>query len=243
MATHENLWLRSERQGTRGPKPSFSREALTEAAIRIADAEGIEAISMRRLALELGAGTMSLYRYVSGKDDVIELMIDTAVDGYIPEGTVMSGDWVTDMRDLAQRSRQTMLRHPWLAPLAANRQQTGPNRFRLMEETLAIFDGLGLSPDRMLTVVGSVIAYVNGFVQSELAYAEAMRRTGLDMRQWMALHTPFIESMLATGRFPRFARMTAEAGRELVGSDARFLYGLDRLLDGLKSDMPPRPPA
>ncbi|MEV0967367.1 TetR/AcrR family transcriptional regulator [Microtetraspora glauca] len=233
----ENLWMRPERP-SRGPQPSFSRAALTEAAIRVADAEGLEAISMRRLAAEIGAGTMSLYRYVSGKDDVIELMVDAVVADYLPEGTALSGDWRADLGAMARQARRTVLRHPWLAPLAASRQGASPNRLRLLEASLRMVDGLGLGVDEMLTLIGAVFAYVNGFVQSELAEAEALRRTGLDLKGWTALQAPFMMAAIASGDFPMVARMATEGGRAYADIEERFEYGLERLLNGLATDLP-----
>ncbi|MCT9929546.1 TetR/AcrR family transcriptional regulator [Planotetraspora sp. A-T 1434] len=237
MKTRENLWMRPERPA-RGPKPSFSRSRLTEAAIQIADSEGLDAISMRRLATEIDAGTMSLYRYVSGKDDVIELMIDAVVADYLPVDTALSGDWMTDLRALARHARQTMLRHPWLAPLAATRQQASPNRVRLLDTSLRMVDGLGLGVNEMLTIIGTVFAYVHGFVQSELADAEALRRTGLDLMQWMTLQVPFLQSVVGSGQYPMVARMLTEGGQEYTDIDDRFDYGLERLLEGIAARLP-----
>ncbi|WP_169949394.1 TetR/AcrR family transcriptional regulator [Microbispora sp. H11081] len=239
MQDHENLWTRPEHPA-RGPRPSFSRAALTEAAIRIADAEGLEAISMRRLAADLGAGTMSLYRYVTGKDEVFDLMIDTAVGEYLPEDRQPPGDWAEGLRLLAWQARRTMLRHPWLASLAAGRPQAGPNSARLMETALGMLDGLGLTVDEMLTLVGAVFAYVHGHIQSELAEVEATRRLGLTLAQRLARHLSYIQSLIATGNYPMLERVTKEAGREYTTADDRFAYGLDRLLGGIAASLPAR---
>ncbi len=220
----------------RGPRPSFSRAQLTEAAIRVADAEGLKAISMRRVATEIGSGTMSLYRYVSGKDDLIDLMLDAVAVEYMP--AEVSGDWRADLRGLAVRTRQVMLRHPWIAPLTVGRQAAGPNRIRLMETGLRMVDGLGISIDGMLTITGTVMAFVSGFVSAEVAEVEASRLTGMDVTEWMARQAPFIQSLLETGEYPLFSRMTQEAGRRYVSWDERFAYGLDRLLDGVAARLP-----
>ncbi|MEU8172489.1 TetR/AcrR family transcriptional regulator [Microbispora hainanensis] len=236
MTGHENLWMRPERPA-RGPRPSFSRAALADAAIRIADAEGLEAISMRRLAADLGAGTMSLYRYVTSKDEVLDLMVDAAVREYLPEDQQPPDDWVEGLRLLAWQARRTMLRHVWLAPLAAARPQVGPNSARLTETALGLLDGLGLSIDEMLTFVGAVFAYVNGYTQGELVEIEATRRSGMTLAQRLAQHISYIQSLIATGEFPMLERMTKEAGRHFMSSDDRFAYGLDRLLDGLAASL------
>ncbi|MFG1875974.1 TetR/AcrR family transcriptional regulator C-terminal domain-containing protein [Sphaerisporangium sp. NPDC049003] len=141
------------------------------------------------------------------------------------------------MRGLAVRSRQAIRAHPWLAPLAAARQAAGPNQIRLMETALGMVDGLGLGIDGMLTMVGTVAAYVNGFVASELAEAEALRRTGLDLGQWMAMQVPYIQSVIQSGDYPLFTRMTVEGGRTYTDPEERFAYGLDRLLDGIAASL------
>ncbi|WP_432923983.1 TetR/AcrR family transcriptional regulator [Microbispora sp. CA-135349] len=238
MTGHENLWMRPERPA-RGPRPSFSRAALAQVAIGIADAEGLEAISMRRLAADLGAGTMSLYRYVTGKDEVFDLMLDTVVREYLPEDRPPPDDWADGLRLLAWQARRTMLRHPWLAPLAAGRVQVGPNSARLTETALGMLDGLGLSVDEMLALVGAVFAYVNGYVQSELAEGEALRRSGLTLAERLAQHLSYIQSLIATGGYPMLERVTKEGGRQYTAADDRFAYGLDRLLDGIAAALPP----
>jgi AcrR family transcriptional regulator len=238
-----NVWMRPER-GSRGPRPAFSRAQMTRAAIRVADAEGLEAMSMRRIAAEIGAGTMSLYRYISGKDDLIDLMLDEVALEYLPGDTPLTGDWRTDLRRLAVNSRATMLRHPWMASLSLIRRTGGPNRIALTEKALRIVDGLGLSVDAMLTIIGAVSAYVAGHVQSELSEFEAARRSGLTLVEFMNRQLPFIQSIIATGDYPLFTRMIAEAGTELRTPDDRFTYGLDRLLDGIAAHLPDqeRPP-
>lgn len=237
MTARRNVWMRPERPA-RGPRPSFSRAQLTEAAIRIADAEGLEAITMRRVAAEIGAGTMSLYRYIDGKDDLIDLMVDAVADEFVPDDLAITGDWRANLRAMAEQMRAAMLRHPWLAPLTPGRQNSGPNRIRATERTLRMLDGLGLGMDRMLAIIGTVVAYVSGFVQSEIAEAEALRRTGVDFAEWTAMQAPYLMSVIQSGEYPLFTRMLTEAGKELTGSDERFAFGLDCLLDGIARTLP-----
>ncbi|MFC0860824.1 TetR/AcrR family transcriptional regulator [Sphaerimonospora cavernae] len=233
----QNVWMRPER-ASRGPRPGFSRAQMTEVAIRVADAEGLEAISMRRIAAEIGSGTMSLYRYISGKDDLIDLMVDAVAVEYVPSEESLTGGWRTDLRGLAVHTRAAMLRHPWTAPLSVARHNSGPNGIASMEKALRMVDGLGLSIDGMMTVIGAVAAYVSGFVQAELAQAEALRRSGLTLAEWMAGQLPFIQSVIAGGDYPLFTRMISEGGQDLVDSEDRFAYGLDRLLDGIAARLP-----
>lgn len=233
MKERENLWLRPEHPA-RGPRLRFSRAEMTQAAIAIADAEGLAALSMRRLAAGLGAGPMSPYSYITGKDELIELMVDAVTAEFLrPEGTA-PGDWRAEVRALADRMRSAMHRHAWLAELGLRRQAASPNRIRLFEQVLEVLDALGMSMDEMLTTMSMIFVHVHGFVQIELADQEAQRRTGLDLTEWMRRQVPYIESVISSGDHPMFTRMTVEAGRTLTGFDERWEYGLERLLDSIQ---------
>jgi Tetracyclin repressor-like, C-terminal domain len=98
-----------------------------------------------------------------------------------------------------------------------------------------VLDALGLSMDEMLTTMSMIVVHVHGFVQIELADQETERRTGLDLEQWMRQQVPYIESVIGSGDYPMFSRMTAEAGRSLTGFDKRWEYVLDRLLRSIES--------
>lgn len=128
---HTVSWNRPER-AAKGPSPSRTRAEITSAAVAIADAEGIEALSMRRVAKELGTGTASLHRYLASKDDLLDLMLDAvAAEGGGPPAP--SGDWRSDLRGLAHRSQAAFPRHPWMTSLAAGRPSLGPNIPRSIE--------------------------------------------------------------------------------------------------------------
>ena len=122
-AEHVSIWSIPERQG-RGPRPAYSRVQITEAAIRIADADGLEAASMRRIAAELGTAAMSLYRYVPSRGDLIELMADHVLAEMDIPGRP-SGDWRADLTLIADGPRAMWLRHPWLAGLDGTRALLG----------------------------------------------------------------------------------------------------------------------
>src|SRR6266498_4621044 len=120
MEASGSIWMRPQKRHSRGPDPTYSRDQITAAAITIADAEGLEAVSMRRIAREVGAGAMSLYRYLDSKDELVELMMD-AVEAEDPLPDKPSGEWRADLRRIAERARGILERHPWLATLAATR--------------------------------------------------------------------------------------------------------------------------
>ena len=141
------VWMLPDRPG-RGPKPAHSREQITTAAIRIADAEGLDAVTMRRVAAEVGSGTMTLYRYVPTKDHLLDLMID-ATEGEVVFPDARAGDWRAGLRAVAWMQRDRLLRHPWLASLEAGRPAFGPNSLRNVEQGFGMLDGLELDIDQI----------------------------------------------------------------------------------------------
>jgi AcrR family transcriptional regulator len=231
------IWNRPER-AARGPVPSLSRHEIASAAVRLADARGLEAVSMRSLAVELGVGAASLYRYVARKDEVVELMVDAVMgdDLHFEVGS----DWREDLRSFAHGLRAMTLRHPWMAVPSARLRNFGPNEAQRYEEVLGAIDGLGLDIDDMLVMVETLGAYVRGRVLEELSEQEAVRRSGMDQQEWMQTQMPFIESLIDSGRFPLLTRVVfdARAPHDPDGLQHGFDLGLERVLDGLATMLP-----
>src|SRR5262245_32195265 len=119
------IWTRMEREPRAG-RPTLSREQIVRAAIEIADAEGIEALSMRRVAAKLRAGTMSLYWHVPSKDDLLDLVRD-AIMGEVKLPSTPSGGWRADLRLVAYQTRAELLRHPWYGEIIGDLPSLGPN--------------------------------------------------------------------------------------------------------------------
>jgi len=242
-ARRESIWMRPARKA-RGPQPGYSREEMASAAVRIADAEGLEAVSMRRVASEIDAAAASLYRYVDGKDELLELMVDSVLAAQPPAST---GVWRTDLRALAYAVRETTLRHPWMAPLSAFRPSLGPNSLLWMERSIRTVEGLPLCLDEKLAAVGAVMTFVRGSVANELAEREAAARSGLNVDQWMAAQGPYGRAIIEGGAYPALARVMIEAqGPHAPDRHERaFEFGLDLVLDGLAAvaspDLPRRP--
>ncbi|WP_433520647.1 TetR/AcrR family transcriptional regulator [Nocardia pseudovaccinii] len=224
------VWSRSER-ATRGPKPAHSRAEIAAACVSLADAEGLDAVSMRRVASKMGTGTTSLYRYVRSKDDLFDLMVDQVL-GSEPLPTP-TGYWREDLRFLAQWKRKLMLDHPWMAELSG-RPAVGPNGLRVQERGLRAVDGWGLSIDQMIIIVESMDAYVQGYALRELAEQAATRRSGQDLDAWMDAHESYARTVIETGRFPLVTRAWLDAREPHAADRAErgFHHGVDRLLDG-----------
>ncbi|OLF11785.1 TetR family transcriptional regulator [Actinophytocola xinjiangensis] len=199
------------------------------AALAVADAEGLAAVSMRRVASSLGSGTASLYRYITNRDELVDLMVDAAQgEDPLPEPT---RDWRVDLATVAHTLRATLLRHPWLAGELAGRPSLGPHSLRRSEAALRAADGL--TPDITLAAqaLGVVHAYVLGSVASQQAARSAEQRTGLTEEQWQRSVGPYISEVIAAGEHPMLARRVLEADEP--DPDAEFAFGLDCVLDGL----------
>lgn len=234
---HPVVWMRPD-HGTRGPRPSHSRGDLAAAAVRVADAEGLDAVSMRRVATELGVGTTTLYRYVASKDDVLELMADEVVGEL--RTTTLHGHWRDDLATVARALRDLVLRHPWLAAVASSRTTLGPHHLWWSETSLSALDGLDLDPDEMLATLQTVSSFVLGHVLGELADRDAARRTGLSHDDWMARQGEYGETIMADPRYPRLTRVMADAAAPHAPdrADRAFEAGLTRVLDGIGAHLP-----
>ena len=216
-----------------GPQAPLSRSQIARAAIMLADEGGAEAVTMRAVAARLGCGTMSLYRHVRNKDELIDVMVDTVAGE--TDGTPATGDgWRAVLRASAIRLRQQVLRHPWICRVSPARPFLGPNTLASSERVLAAVDGLGLSIDEMLAVVRTVEAFVRGFTQTELAEREWRRPPGeLPPDGWAAVSVvPYLLHIAETGQYPLFVRAVIEA-EDFPDPDKEFEWQLDRVLDGL----------
>jgi AcrR family transcriptional regulator len=231
------IWDRPER-AARGPAPSHSREEITAAAVTLADWQGIEAVSMRALAVELGVGATSLYRYVARKDELIDLMVDAVMGDDLQ--FEVHGHWREDLRSFARGLRAMTLRHPWMAVQGAGRRNLGPNTARLYEQVLGTIDGLGLDIDEMLVMIETLDAFIRGHTLDELSEQEAVRRSDLDQEEWMKVQAPYVESLVESGHYPLLTRVVLDA-RSPHDPDRlnnAFDVGLERVLDGLATMVP-----
>ena len=219
------VWSRE--QGA--PREAMSVRRVVEMALHIADAEGLDALSMRRIAADLRSGTTSLYRYVASRDELIDLMLDAAYGAEpLPE---LTGDWRTDLAAMARRLRTAALRHPWIAGAMTTRPAFGPNALKQIDASLAAATSLTSDITVASNIVTAIGRYTLGAVASELAELEARRRTGLSQDQWRATVAPYIRQVIKGGAYPHFARRVIEA--DDLSAEAEFEFGLACLLDGI----------
>ncbi|MFI6860570.1 TetR/AcrR family transcriptional regulator [Streptomyces sp. NPDC050421] len=226
-AVPEVIWARPERAG-RGPKPAFSRADIAAAAVRIADAEGFDAVSMRKVAAELGCGTMSLYNYVPRKEDLHELMLDAVSAGYeFPEP---SGDWRADLLALAHQARGMMRRHTWVPRLMSPVYGFSPNALRYLEYALSCLDGVDARFGEKMELIAMVNGVVTTYTANEIATAERSRSLPWSEEQEQAARTGYLISQIMTGKYPRMAAGFAEDPGP-IDLDAVFDRALARVLD------------
>ena len=217
---------------------ALSRDEIVRTAIAVADAEGAEAVNMRRIARELGSGTMSLYWHVASKDELLDMMIDAIVgDAQAPES---SGDWRADLRAGACTTRDALHRHQWAVNFMSTRPPAGPKMLRNLERSLGALDGLGLDKATALTTLMAVGTYVLGAVLREQQEANSERYMAelfgdVPEAEKQAVIQEFVQRIRTSGHFPRMVAMLDEGVDPDAAEtrDERFEFGLDCLLDGI----------
>ncbi|MBS1887345.1 MAG: TetR/AcrR family transcriptional regulator C-terminal domain-containing protein [Actinobacteria bacterium] len=238
MATGiDTVWTRDDEEAA-GPQP-LSREAIVAAAIEIADADGLTAVSIRRLATRLGARPMSLYSHIGRKGDLIDLMVDEVMAGAIIPGGPPTDDWREALRQIAQRTRESTRAHPWMIAAAFARPFLGPNSLRHIDQSLAAVSSLPLTPERKRAVLLAVDTYTLGFVRWEVMSTKKGDGTcigNVDGGPNAAEIDAYIAAQAASGEYPHLA--------EFVGQDMslgvkaeKFEVGLEWLLAGIEAEV------
>ncbi|WP_250033235.1 TetR/AcrR family transcriptional regulator [Paractinoplanes maris] len=184
----------------RGRPPAHTREQVVDAAIGIADVEGLGAVTMRRIAQDIGAGAMSLYTYVPDKDRLVDLMVDR-ISGTVPP-IAITGDWRTDLLALARSQRTLMRAHPWLPTALPNRRLTGRNTLAYLEQGLAALEPTGLPGSIKMEIVALLTGLVATFVTAEVAGTTPVPE-----------QVALIGEAVASGDFPQLAATLAEGGQ------------------------------
>jgi len=231
---------RHREHGTQPPRRDrgLSRDEIVATAIAVADADGPDAISMRRIARELRAGAMSLYWHVGSKEELLDLMLESIeAEVEVPEP---SGDWRADLRAFACRARAGMLRHRWAMEFLGGRPPSGPNDARNLERMLGMLDGHGLDAHTTMDILGTLGTYVMGAVIREAQEIRGQRdqdlaEADLTADELEAERERFRTWFQASGQYPRIARMmeTGIDPDDPATRDERFEFGLDVVLDGI----------
>jgi AcrR family transcriptional regulator len=214
------IWLRPEGGGV-GRPAHRSRAEITTAAVVIADREGLEAVSMRRVAAELGTGAASLYRYLDTREDLLDLMSDSTAAEYVYEQP--SGDWLADLTGLGEQGRAILRRHPWLASLVITRPTLGPNGLVLLEHALEALAPHPAGIAAKLEAFAMLNTITAVFVQFELSGGSAAQRR----------NASYLQHAVTSGQHPRLASLLAQAPSPAPSPSDRYADILARTLTGL----------
>jgi AcrR family transcriptional regulator len=230
-----DLWTRHS-PGAR--RPRFTRDDIAATAIRIADDEGFDAVSMRRIATELGAGTMTLYHYVRTKDELFTLVNDAVMgEMVIGDDEVLPEDWRLAITMIATRSRDVLRRHPWLLDIHDD-PPIGPNALRHFDQSLHAVASLNVDFVTKLDIVTAIDEYVFGFCVHERTHLQDGGDAGPHMAR-------YIEELVATGDYPHLEALLRNRSVEDIlrevnehsNGEDRFARNLRRLLDGFDREL------
>jgi DNA-binding transcriptional regulator YhcF (GntR family) len=221
---------RAIRRDAGAPEQELSRARIVRVALAVADAEGLTAVSMRRVATGLGVATMSLYHHVPGKEDLVHLMADAAFgEDDLPE---QPPGWRARLELICRLHWTIYRRHPWLAQVVSlTRPLQSGNAMAHTEWTMRAVDGLGLDLSTVLHVAALAAGYVRGIAVNLGQEAEASQDTGVDEERWLN-ENPVLGTMLASGAFPLLSSTSARPDVRM-DLETLFEFGLQRLLDGL----------
>jgi AcrR family transcriptional regulator len=237
VRTLELLWGRAP-PPKRGPKPRASLEEIVDTAVRVADQEGLDAVSTRRIADEVGISTMSVYTYVPSKHELFDLMLDRIYSELASGG---DGDWRARLFTIAHSLFDLCVRHPWVLLFATHRPVLGPNTLAAYEHLLAAVDGVGLGEIEMDRVVTLVADYVHGAVRGAARERQVREVTGMSDDEWWRRVEPVLKT-LDFSPYPVALRVGPVTGEAYGAHDpaGAFSFGLARVLDGLALFIEPR---
>ncbi|MDP9842574.1 TetR/AcrR family transcriptional regulator [Streptosporangium lutulentum] len=218
----ELLWGTRSRHG-------LSLERIVRTAIELADAEGLSAVSMRRVAERLGFTTMSLYRHVPGKAELVDLMRDEVLGEGADAGTDHRSSWRVELEAWARDGLALYRRHPWLAEFSAARRVPGPNAVARFEGALDAVARAGLPPAEVVAVVTLVGGFVESAARQMVETARTERRTGVSEEEWWGGRDSLFQHL---DRYPTLSRIYREGGYDAPVDP--FEFGLRRVLDGVE---------
>jgi AcrR family transcriptional regulator len=226
------LWRSSAAVSRRGPHRGLDVDAVVAAATDLADREGLEAVTMRRVAQALGVGAMTLYTYIPSKAELLDLMLDSAYARMSREN-IAGQPWRQRLIAIAEENRVLFDAHPWAATVSTLRPPLGPGLIGKYEHELSALEGLGLDDAEMV----DCLTYLLSFVQvSARAVADARAASAMDDEQWWAANAPLLARVLDERAYPLATRVGTAAGaahRSVHDLDHAYNFGLHRVLDGL----------
>jgi len=217
----------------KGPKPALTLDRIVDAAVHIADTEGLDSVSMSKVAAELGAAPMSLYRHVSAKEELRRLMVDAAW-GDSPGPLAPGETWRDGLSRWAWSMRANARIHPWVVRIPISGLPILPREIAWFEDALACMAGTGLTEARKASVVMLLSGYIRNVAATEADVLAAVLASGLSPDEWMASYPRMLAQLTDARRFPALTAFI-EAGvfDQADEPDTEFVFGLDRILDGI----------
>jgi len=228
------LWRTDERP-RRGPQRGLDLDAVVAGATAIADREGLDAVTMRRLAKELSVSAMSLYTYVPGKDEMVDVMLDAAYQR-MSRPQIAGQPWRQRLTAIADANRGLYLSHPWASTISTQRPPLGPGLMAKYEYELAALDGLGLTDVEMDDALTYLLSFVQANAQATNDARVTQRISHMNDEQWWETNAPLLARVLDETAYPLAARVGSAAGAARGGAynpDHAYRFGLARVLDGL----------
>lgn len=212
------------------PKGGLSLGTIVLAAIRLADDNGIEAVSMRKVAAAMGSGTMSLYNYVAGKDELVELMIDQVHSEMPAPDSEL--DWREQVRILVRGEWELLHRHPWILQTNLTRLALGPNLMDHTERMYTALESVGLKGVYLARSADLIWSFLLGAARSSTVEAQTVASTGESVEDYYSARMEFWERYFDPQRFPAHTRIWTDGGFDDELDELDF--GIERLLDAIE---------
>ena len=216
----------------RGPRPKLTLQQVVQAGIRLADEEGLEALSMRKLAQRLGVGTMSLYRYVPAKNELLDLMLDAVVGPSQERISAVDRGWREFLSTAAREARVLYLAHSWMLQANWSRPVLGPNSLADVELSMKGIADVQLNDQQKMDVITAVESFVMGSARQEILWAHAATESGITDEEFWTHQLPTLTRAMESGDFPMMAQMNEDTFDS--SWEESFEFGLELLLDGLE---------
>ncbi|MFC3448460.1 TetR/AcrR family transcriptional regulator [Amycolatopsis speibonae] len=232
------------RQPTRGRKPKLTLDQVIATGVALADGAGEATVSMSRIAEKLGVGTMTLYTYVPGKTELLDLMVDSVLaERDLPgPGDPLPDGWREQVRLYAERTLAVFRAHPWLRSTSMVRPVLGPGLMAGQEYLIAAVSDIGLVPRKAAAAANSIEIYVQANATLFAETAQVEQETGQSTDAWWGQRSVFWEKYFDVERHPAMTRMWESGGYEAEtceAADETFTFGLERMLDGIEALVSP----
>lgn len=232
--TLELLWRQpGTRRSTRGPRQGLTIDAIVARAIVLADRDGLDALTMRRLAQALGVAPMTLYTYVPGRAELLDLMLDD-VYARMPRADLSGAPWRARVTAVAGENLALFRAHPWAAVISTARPPLGPGMLAKYEHELRAFDDTGLDDVTRDAALTFLLGFVQFSARAAAEVAAQRRESAMSEQAWWAAHQPLLASVLDETRYPTAVRVGAAAGAAHGAAfDPEYAYefGLRQILD------------